>query len=162
MIRFEETTLIHAPIERVFDLSRSIDMHLASTSKTKEQAIRGVTSGLIEYGQQVTWRASHFGVRQLFTSEITGFEAPDYFQDTMRSGAFESFQHDHFFRFIAPARTEMKDVLRFAAPYWFIGLAAERLVLRNYMQGFLRARNRMLKEVAESDEWRRYLPGETA
>ena len=38
------TTLITAPIERVFDLSRSINLHKISTAHTGEKAIAGVTS----------------------------------------------------------------------------------------------------------------------
>jgi hypothetical protein len=60
----ELNTTIAAPIERVFDLSRSIDLHANSASGTSEQAIAGVTSGLIEIGQEVTWRARHFGIWQ--------------------------------------------------------------------------------------------------
>ena len=40
-------TEVAAPIERVFDLSRSIDLHVASTAHTGEAAIAGVTSGLL-------------------------------------------------------------------------------------------------------------------
>jgi hypothetical protein len=40
-------TLIHAPIERVFDLSRSIDLHQQSMRHISEKAIAGKTSGLI-------------------------------------------------------------------------------------------------------------------
>ena len=50
-------TEIKAPIGRVFDLSRSIDLHTASVGHTGEQAIAGVTSGLIGPGEEVTWRA---------------------------------------------------------------------------------------------------------
>ena len=48
LIRLE--TQIDAPQERVFDLARSIDAHLASTEGTRERAIGGRTSGLIEMG----------------------------------------------------------------------------------------------------------------
>ena len=56
-------TDIRAPIERVFDLSLSIDMHKASMAGSGETAVAGVTSGLIGLGESVTWRARHFGVR---------------------------------------------------------------------------------------------------
>ncbi|MFM7563387.1 MAG: cell division protein, partial [Planctomycetota bacterium] len=35
------TTAIAAPIETVFDLSRSIDLHIASTAQTNERAVAG-------------------------------------------------------------------------------------------------------------------------
>jgi hypothetical protein len=56
--------------------------------------------------------------------------------------------------------TQMKDVLYFAAPLPVLGRMAEVFVLRRYMQKLLHERNLVLKQVAESDEWRKYLPGE--
>ena len=38
------STVIAAPIERCFDLSRSIDLHLESMSHTNERAVAGVVS----------------------------------------------------------------------------------------------------------------------
>tara|TARA_Y100000385_G_scaffold50965_1_gene47775 strand:+ start:2192 stop:2338 length:147 start_codon:yes stop_codon:yes gene_type:complete len=41
-------TIINAPIDRVFDLARSIDLHTLSTKETNEKAVAGKTSGFIE------------------------------------------------------------------------------------------------------------------
>jgi hypothetical protein len=57
----ELATSIAAPTERVFDLARSIDLHTERTAGTGERAVAGVTSGLIGLGEEVTWRARHFG-----------------------------------------------------------------------------------------------------
>jgi hypothetical protein len=62
MPRLELSTYINAPVEICFDTARSIDVHMASTAHTGERAIAGRTSGLIELGETVTWRARHFGV----------------------------------------------------------------------------------------------------
>jgi hypothetical protein len=96
MVTLEEITHIEAPIERCFDLARSVEVHLAGNVHFGEQAIAksGVTSGLIDLHQRVTWRARHFGISQNLTSEITAMESPTYFQDTMIHGAFRSTQHD--------------------------------------------------------------------
>jgi hypothetical protein len=48
------TTLIHAPPERCFDLSRSVELHVASTRQTAERAIGAVMSGLLGLGQEIT------------------------------------------------------------------------------------------------------------
>jgi hypothetical protein len=53
MSKIELETLVFAPIDRCFDLSRSIDLHKISTSHTNETAIAGVTSGLICLNEQV-------------------------------------------------------------------------------------------------------------
>ena len=75
MPTIELVTSIAAPIERVFDLARSIDLHTNSTSTQARRTIAGVTSGLIGPGQEVTWRARHFGVWQSFTVRVTVFGA---------------------------------------------------------------------------------------
>ncbi len=151
-------TEIHAPIERCFDLARSIDLHTRSTSETDEQAIAdgtppGCTSGLIGLGETVTWRARHFGIWQTLTSRITEYEAPVYFCDEMQKGTFKSIRHEHRFR-QEGARTLMTDIFRFESPLGFLGHLFNRLVLTHYMEGFLRRRNRLIKEVAETDGWK--------
>lgn len=44
-------TKINAPIQTVFDLARSIDIHQASLNESNEKAIDGKTFGLIEKGE---------------------------------------------------------------------------------------------------------------
>jgi ligand-binding SRPBCC domain-containing protein len=160
MVTLKEVTVIRAPIARCFDLARSVEVHLAGNVHWGEAAVAesGSTSGLVDLGQRVTWRAKHFAIWQRLTSEITGMDRPVYFQDTMIDGPFHSMQHDHVFRTLFPDMTEMEDVFRFAAPLQVLGRLAEILVLRRYMQGLLRERNAVLKEIAESNEWRRLLP----
>lgn len=155
MVVLEEVTRIRAPIERCFDLSRSIDLHVQSTAETGERAVAGVTSGLIGLGDQVTWRAKHLGIWQEFTSQITAMDRPRYFQDRMIRGAFRWFEHDHFFA-ERDGVTEMRDVLRFAAPVPVLGRIAE-IFLRPYLSRFLRERNVLIKHAAESEDWRRFV-----
>ena len=90
-------THINAPLERVFDLARSIDLHMDGTKGTDEKVVAGRRSGLIGLGETVTWEARHFGVRQQLKSEITAFKYPIMFEDTMLRGAFKSLRHVHSF-----------------------------------------------------------------
>jgi ligand-binding SRPBCC domain-containing protein len=156
MVTLEEVTMIRAPIERCFDLSRSIELHTWSTERTGEVAIAGVTAGLIGLGEEVTWRARHFGITQKTTVRITAFDSPKYFQDRMVRGAFRFFEHDHWFVERGDV-TDMRDVLRFAAPLGILGLSVEP-VLRGYLRRLLRTRNLVIREVAEEDGWINYLP----
>lgn len=162
MITLEETTLIAAPVARVFDLARSVEVHLAGNTHFNEQAVAeaGATTGLLGLGDTVTWRARHFLIRQRLTSRITAFDPPTYFQDTMLRGAFRSMQHDHHFRTLLDGRTQMRDVFRFAAPLPILGRIAEALLLRRYMQSLLHERNAVIQQIAESpiEAWRQYVP----
>jgi len=149
MPTIELFTEIQAPIAKVFDFARSIDLHLKSTKQTGEQAIAGRTSGLIELGETVTWRAKHFGIWQKLTSKITDFNAPYFFADEMVKGAFKSFRHEHHFSF-ADDTILMKDLFVFESPLGFLGRLADWLFLKKYMTDLLLERNRVIKLHAES------------
>jgi ligand-binding SRPBCC domain-containing protein len=156
MIRIELSTAIAAPLDRCFDLSRSIDLHMASTDWTGERAIAGVTTGMIGAGQEVTWRGRHFGLTIHHTSRITAFESPRHFQDCMVRGWFRSFCHDHFFE-DHDGTTIMSDAMQFEAPFGLLGRLVGKFVLRCHMQDLLERRNACIKRVAESEGWRKYL-----
>ena len=153
-------TRISAPAARCFLLSLSIDLHMDSTAPTREHAIAGVTTGLIGEGEWVTWRGRHFGLMLRHTSRITRYEPPTFFQDVMTAGMFRTFEHNHRFH-PADSETVMLDELRFSAPLGKLGQTVERVVIRNHLTRFLHERNQFIKEVAESERWRKYLP-ETA
>jgi ligand-binding SRPBCC domain-containing protein len=139
-----------------FDLARSIDFHVHSVSSTKEQAIGGTTSGLIGPGQQVQWRARHFGFWFLMTVAITEMNRPSHFQDAMVQGPFRYFRHDHTFT-QQNGGTRMTDRVEFGSPFPVLGFLADVFFLRHYLKHFLQIRNRALKAAAESDQWRVYL-----
>lgn len=151
-------THINAPAERCFDLARSIDLHSRSTVGTGERAVAGVTTGLIGDGQEVTWRARHFGVWQTLTSRITACDRPRHFRDVQIRGIFARLEHDHHFEPDGAGGCRMTDVFDYDAPLGPLGRLAERLFLSAYLRRFLEERNAVVKAVAESaDEWQRYL-----
>jgi ligand-binding SRPBCC domain-containing protein len=154
--RIHLETRIAAPARRCFFLALSIDLHVQSTAGTRERAVAGVTTGLIGNGESVTWQGRHFGLMLRHTSKITQYEPPTFFQDVMTAGRFKSFEHDHRFR-EQDGETVMKEELRFSAPFGVLGFLVESLVLRNYLTRFLLERNKLLKQVAESEVWREYL-----
>lgn len=149
-------TTIHAPIERVFDLSRSVDLHVRSTARTGERAIAGRLSGLMELDETVTWEARHFGFTQRLTSKIVKYDRPTHFRDSMQTGAFARFDHDHVFEEINGA-TLMKDIFDYDSPLGLLGRIADRLFLENHMRRLLVERNRMLKVTAEGSNWRNFI-----
>jgi ligand-binding SRPBCC domain-containing protein len=145
----ELTTFIKAAPEVCFDLSRNIDVHADSTSRTRERAVAGVTSGLIGFGQEVTWEAVHFGVRQRFTSRITEYQRPGRFVDEMTQGAFKRFRHVHEFQ-PRQGGTLMVDRVEFQSPLGPLGRLADILFLKSYLRRLLTGRNLHIKALAES------------
>ena len=159
MIRLQETTVIDAPIQRCFDLARSVEVHLIANVHSGEQALTvgEITSGLVGLGQKVTWRAKHFGIWHNLTSEATALEPPSHFQVTMIQGIFRFMQADHLFRSLPSGATEMTDIFAISAPLPLLGPLAEVLFLQRYMLALVHERNAVIKQIAESSEWQHYL-----
>ncbi|GEN75354.1 SRPBCC family protein [Chryseobacterium hagamense] len=142
-------TRIEADIRKVFDLARDIDLHQKSTFRTGEKAIAGRTSGLIELGETVTWKARHLGVTQTLTTKIVAMQKPYHFTDIMLKGTFRSMKHQHLFR-QEGRYTIMKDIFEFESPLGIIGKVFNAIFLKNYMKKFLLERNRLIKSTAEA------------
>lgn len=148
-VEFEHCTPISAPAEVVFDLSLDIDAHMASMADSKERAIGGVTSGLIGLGEEVTWRARHFGIPFTMTSRVTELHRPRRFVDEQQRGPFRRFHHEHLFESVDGGGTEMIDRLSFDAPVGVIGRIVERLVLGAYLRKLIEQRGLHIKGEAE-------------
>ena len=156
MARIHLTTFIAAPVERVFDLSRSITLHKISMEATKEVAISGVTEGLIQLNETVTWQARHLYKTRQFTSKITQMQSPVLFQDEMVSGDFKAYKHDHHFKAIENGAI-MIDQVDYECPFGFFGRLLDKYYLKKLLEQLLKQRNEVIKEYAETEKWKTIL-----
>ncbi len=146
------TTFIAAPPEVVFNLSRHIGLHKISQQAHKEEAIAGITNGLIQQGESVTWKAKHLFKTRLLKIKISQMQPFSFFEDVMEEGDFKLFQHQHYFK---PTQngTIVIDQLNFESPYGFVGKLFNQLYLSNYIKKLLLQRNKVIKEYAETKKW---------
>jgi ligand-binding SRPBCC domain-containing protein len=147
VVEFECRTRLPVGVQEAFDRSRSIDLHMSSMARSRERAIAGVTTGLIGEGEEVTWRAWHFGVRIRMTSRITQMSPPDSFIDEQVRGPFRSFRHEHVFAADGHG-TIMTDHVVLSAPFGVLGRAAERVV-GPYLRRLIEQRNAHLLAASE-------------
>ena len=154
MFTISDSIHINAPIDRCFQLSTNISLVGRTLGM---RPIEGKTDGMIGDGDRLVWAGWKFGLPQMHESQITGYERPVFFQDTMGRGRFKRFQYDHYLIEIE-GHTLLNDKLRFTLPYGWPGKLVARFVLVPYICRLLRRRMQLLKRVAESGEWRRYLP----
>ncbi|WHZ03738.1 SRPBCC family protein [Neobacillus sp. YX16] len=144
----EHKQFIKAPLEVCFNLARDVNVHTQTTLKTKERAIGGVTKGLLEEGDSVTWEAVHFGIKQRLTSRVIFMEKPHSFVDVMVKGAFKSFIHIH--QFVNEEEgTTMIDHFQYKSRFGPIGVLIDKLFLEKYMKRFIAMRATELKKIAE-------------
>jgi ligand-binding SRPBCC domain-containing protein len=150
------TTFVAAPIDRVFDLSRSIDLHKTSMQKYSEVPVQGTTFGLMNEGETVTWKAKHLFKERFLKVKMTFFKKPYLFIDEQVEGAFTMLKHEHYFKEIANG-TLLIDQFRFETPHGKIGMMFNNVYLTKYLERLLEERNKMIKEVAEGPQWKKYL-----
>ena len=142
-------TKIKASKQVVFDLSRNIDVHQNSASNTNEKAVAGITFGLINFNETVTWRGKHFGIYLTHKSRMTAMDLYDYFVDEMEEGHFKSFKHEHTF-VEKDGKTVMIDNLHYETPYGIFGKLFDKIILKKHLTNFLLERNKVLKKLSEN------------
>ena len=166
MFILRESIEIAAPIERCFLLStslaiveRELHMHPVPAEYMDEHGNRQATrtTGLVTGNDRVRWEGWQLGLPQYHVSLIAPFEPYRFFRDRMVAGRFRSFEHGHAF---TPTQngTRLNDEVRFTLPFGPFGWLAARFILVPHIRGLMRRRFRLLKQIAESNEWRRYLP----
>jgi ligand-binding SRPBCC domain-containing protein len=150
------TTFIAAPADRVFDLSRNIELHKQSMKEFKEEAVAGTRFGLTEKEDTITWKARHFFKTRLIRVKITEMKKPAHFTDEQVQGDFKMMKHEHHFK---PCEngTIMIDIFQFESPYGRMGKWFNSLYLTRYMRNLLEMRIRTIKEYAETDKWKKLL-----
>ena len=150
---------IHAPIERVFDLARSVNLHVKSVENVQEEIVGEIKRGLVQLGDEITWHGRYLGFMHTVTFRITAWNPPWYFCNSLVKGLFLKMDHHYSFH-AAGDVTVMSDVLNYVMPYGFMGQIFDSFLMRPHLRHFLAERARFLKTVAEGDEWQRYLNAE--
>lgn len=155
-----DSLLVHAPIERCFQLSCSLEL---VHQELGMDAVSGKTTGLVTGGDIVRWEGWQLGMKHFHVSHISGFEQPVFMQDTMLHGRFKTFQHDHHFREQQSCGhgeegTLLEDELRFSLPFGNLGRFVARTIMVPHIHKLMASRFQRIKRIAEGEDWRRYLP----
>lgn len=157
MFVVSERIHINAPIERCFLLSTNLELLRRSLKLLLVESESTRTHGLMMDGDSLVWRGWVFGLPQLHENLITKYERPDFFQENMSRGRFKRFQHDHTFAEVG-GRTLLSEKVRFSLPLGWVMEPFGMFVVTPYISKLLRHRLELLKRVAESDQWKQYLP----
>jgi len=157
MFTLRATTIIHAPIARCFLLSTSLA--IVERELGMHPSTGGRTSGLVTAGDTIRWQGWQLGLRHVHVSLIDLWDPPYFFRDRMIAGRFRSFEHDHTFAETFEG-TRLDDELRFTLPWGPLGWLAGALILAPHINRLMRRRFRLLKHIAETEEWQTYIePG---
>jgi ligand-binding SRPBCC domain-containing protein len=156
MFTLRHNILVRAPIGRCFALST----HLAIVERELGMhPVEGRTGGLVTAGDTIRWEGIQLGFANYHVSLIMPetWNPPHFFQDCMIAGRFRSFEHDHRFT-ETTSGTSLEDKVRFSMPLGWAGELVGRFILVPHILGLMRRRFNLLKRLAETDEWRNYIP----
>ncbi|WP_298497947.1 SRPBCC family protein [uncultured Algibacter sp.] len=141
-------TFINADIQTCFDLARNVDFYQKSIKNSREIAIDGKTTGLVEANDFITWEAKHLGFVRHITLKVTEFNNPSLFVDEIVEGDFKAYKHEHIFR-KSNNKTIMIDKFYFESNWGVLGKIVDKFFMKKYMINILKIRNKTLKEKAE-------------
>lgn len=158
MFTVSDSIHINAPVDRCFLLSTHVGLAALALGL---QPVAGKTAGTAGPGDTVVLGGWRFGLPYRHESVITRYERPGFFQDTMVRGRFRKYQCDHLFVEI-DGQTLVIDKLRFSMPLGWVGRKIAKKLVVPTITKLLRRRLEILRQVAESNQWRQYLAEESA
>ncbi len=150
------TTVVHAPVDRVFDLSRNIALLRKSVQSSGETIVTGKTSGLLQAGEEITWQAKRLGCAWMVRLKTARMELHSFFEERMLQGDFALLKYQHYFKAITNG-TVMIDLFEYEQRENSWGKSLKQLLLTKYWRRVLENRNTLIKSVAESDKWMHFL-----
>ncbi|MBS1799882.1 MAG: hypothetical protein JSS95_08660 [Acidobacteria bacterium] len=148
---------VNAPIERCFQLSTHLGLMAGSIGMTPVSRTGARSEGLLDSGDRVVWYGWKFGLPHVHESRIATYDPPHLFLDTMERGRFKRFEQEYNFSEVG-GHTLVLGYVRYSMPLGLAGRMAGRRLVLPHMVRLLRARLALLKQIAEGDQWRKYLP----
>jgi ligand-binding SRPBCC domain-containing protein len=149
---------VQAPVERCFLLSTSVELVQRELGM---RPVRGRSTGMVVSGDTIRWQGWQLGLPMFHESLIESFDPPVFFRDRMIAGRFASFEHDHHFTDRHNGAVLMSDELRFSMPFRKLGELTAIAILTPHIRALMKRRFALLKQLAEGDGWKIYLPGKT-
>ena len=175
MFTVRESILIQARHQDLLARCFALSTHVEIVQQTLGMSlVGGVTRGRISAGSRVIWRGRKFLLPTEHHTLITAFEPPHpghlgdpaakfngqpvaWFEDTQERGRFAAFRHLHLFR-ETPQGVELEDLITFSLPFGVLGRLAARFLLAPHIRKLARRRFQLIRSLAESQDWRRFLP----
>ena len=107
----------------------------------------------IHPGLMIRYRVSPlWNVPLTWVTEITHVRAPEYFVDEQRVGPYRMWHHEHTFRAVDDAHTEVHDLVHYVPPLGPIGAVLNRLVIRPQLEGIFDFRARQLVAICRGSD----------
>lgn len=147
--RLEFTSIVPRSLEETWDFfSRPENLEKLTPEDVSFNILSPVQGVKMYEGMIIQYRVSPFpGFSTDWVTEITQIKYHHHFIDDQRVGPFALWHHQHFFQSLGPNRTEMKDILHYAAPLGPLGTLADLIFVNRQVRGIFEAREAAIKRL---------------
>lgn len=115
--------------------------HMGFVIKSKHHGEKMYAGQIIEYTVKPL-----FGIPLYWMTEITHVADHQYFVDEQRFGPYTLWHHQHHFKAI-PGGVEMRDIVHYKLPLWWLGDIANALFVKKQLQGIFDYRTKKVTEL---------------
>ena len=152
----QRTTFIAAPVDRLFDLSRSVSLIKQALLANNIHISGQKTTGLLGEGEPVTLQSKLFFKKRDLKIHLSKIVRPDMYIEEQVEGFFKSYKHEHYFK---PCENGsfLIDQISYETKNGIAGVVADKLAYKNYVLKLLEIKNSSIKQAAESGRWKQYI-----
>lgn len=145
--QFQRTQKIKASIDEVWDFISSpanlkeITPDYMGFDITSKETPDKMYQGLI-----ISYKVSPLlGIKTTWVTEISQVKDKEYFVDEQRVGPYKLWHHQHI---IAPINggVLMKDIVSYVPPFGFLGVIANKLIIRNKLNEIFNFRTKAIEK----------------
>jgi len=138
---FERTTILPAPLPRVFEFfSEPENLARITPPATRFRIVAGPQRRLRE-GDRIDYALRVFGLPFRWRSRIDAWRENELFADVQERGPYKSWRHTHTFREVAGG-VEMHDVVEYELPFGWLGRAVAGRLVRRELEKIFEYRGR--------------------
>lgn len=144
-------TEIKAPIARVFDLARSVDLFQLAQDRKQQVKQLFQENHLLNESQAISWSAKLAGLKDQFTALITKMNSPHLIEEQLNFGHFVQFKHKRFFE-EKEGKTIIRDEFIIDKTAGKLGVAFDLESFKQQLKKTLKHQYKQLKRYAENEE----------
>lgn len=138
---YERTTLLRAPLPRVFDFFGAPEnLARITPPSTRFRIVTGPARRLRE-GDRIEYALRVFGLPIRWRSRIDSWRENESFADVQERGPYKSWRHSHFFRETAEG-VEMHDRVEYELPFGIVGRMVAGWLVRRELEKIFEYRGR--------------------
>jgi ligand-binding SRPBCC domain-containing protein len=144
---FHVEQVIPAPLEKVFDFFALAENLEKITPPSLRFRILTPTPIAMHAGTLIDYRLKIRGLPIRWRTLIEKWDPPRLFVDTQLKGPYTLWHHTHTFEALPDGRTRMRDLVRYQAPFGWLGLLTLPIFVMPEIERIFAHRRKVIAEV---------------